>query len=131
MKTGMLATRRMFLQMAAGAPAWAGLTLPATGPSRPKSEPQRVSGRAALQRLTRRVEPVYPPMARGLGVGGVVSLDAVIEANGAVARIERIEGHPVLGRAAADAVKKWRFEPLTEGGKAATAVARFSFSFTP
>jgi TonB family protein len=58
-----------------------------------------------------KVEPSYPELARRMKITGVVRVDVIVAANGAVKDAKVVGGHPVLANAVVDAVKKWRFEP--------------------
>ena len=62
--------------------------------------------------------PPYPRKARRLGYEGIVMLKVLIDENGRVDELTVLEssGHTVLDRAASSAVRKWLFEPGTEGG---------------
>ena len=62
--------------------------------------------------------PPYPRKARRLGYEGIVMLKVLIDENGRVDDLTVLQssGHTVLDRAASSAVKKWLFEPGTEGG---------------
>ena len=62
--------------------------------------------------------PPYPRKARRLGFEGVVMLKVLIDENGRVddLTVLKSSGHSVLDRAASSAVRKWLFEPGTEGG---------------
>jgi TonB family protein len=62
--------------------------------------------------------PPYPRKARRLGYEGIVMLKVLIDENGRVDDLAVLEssGHSVLDRAALSAVRKWLFEPGTEGG---------------
>jgi protein TonB len=62
--------------------------------------------------------PPYPRKARHLGYEGMVMLKVLIDENGRVDDLMVFEssGHIVLDRAALSAVRKWLFEPGTEGG---------------
>ena len=62
--------------------------------------------------------PPYPRRARRLGYEGIVMLKVLIDENGRVDDLAVLEssGHSVLDRAALSAVRKWLFEPGTEGG---------------
>jgi TonB family protein len=62
--------------------------------------------------------PPYPRKARRLGYEGLVMLKVLIDENGRVddLTVLKSSGHTVLDRAASSAVKKWLFEPGTEGG---------------
>lgn len=57
-----------------------------------------------------RVAPVYPDVARRMGVYGIVKLSVVVAPNGTVRSSKVIGGHPVLVNAAMDAMKQWKFE---------------------
>jgi len=61
--------------------------------------------------LIRRVEPVYPPMARNARIQGSVVLFATIGAAGTIENLRVLSGHPLLVAAAVDAVKQWRYRP--------------------
>ena len=55
------------------------------------------------------VAPVYPEVARRMGVAGIVKLSVVVAPNGTVKSSKVIGGHPVLVNAAMDAMKQWIF----------------------
>ena len=61
--------------------------------------------------LIRRVQPLYPPIARTAGIEGQVVLQAVISKEGTIENLRVLSGHPMLVRAAIDAVSQWRYRP--------------------
>ncbi|HSK78085.1 MAG TPA: energy transducer TonB [Thermoanaerobaculia bacterium] len=62
--------------------------------------------------LIKRVEPIYPPVARATRLQGKVVLDAVIRADGSVSDVTVIESaNPMFDQAAIVALKQWRFTP--------------------
>jgi len=61
--------------------------------------------------LIHRVQPVYPLVARQAGIQGTVVLQAVISRSGAVENLQAVSGHPMLVKAAMDAVRQWRYRP--------------------
>jgi protein TonB len=65
------------------------------------------------------VKPRYPESARRAGAHGVTLLKLLVLDSGTVGEIviEKSAGHRDLDNAAADAVKKWRFEPARVGNK--------------
>jgi len=63
------------------------------------------------RKVTSRVMPDYPDMARRMSLRGVVKVDAVVGSNGVVKTVEIKGGHPVLAQAAVTAVRKWKWEP--------------------
>ena len=54
--------------------------------------------------VKQRVNPAYPPQARMARIQGDVSLDVALEADGSVASVKSFWEHPLLARAACDAV---------------------------
>jgi len=67
----------------------------------------RAEGRTA----ERKVPPVYPEAAKALHIGGIVRVDATVNAAGEVTKATAQGGNKLLSRAAEDAVKKWKFVP--------------------
>jgi protein TonB len=85
---------------------------PVTAPPAPPPEPEgplRV-GAGQGPGVIKRVEPIYPPLARARRIEGVVVLDAVILKDGTVDQVEVVRSaNPVLDRSAMDALRQWRF----------------------
>jgi protein TonB len=63
------------------------------------------------------VRPTYPASARRLGVQGTSLLRVHVLADGRIGEVvvQQSAGHPALDQAAADAVKRWRFDPARRG----------------
>jgi periplasmic protein TonB len=83
-------------------------------PAPPPPEPEGPIRVAAGQGpgLIKRVEPIYPPIARAARIEGVVVLDAVILKDGSVDRIQVLKSaNSILEKSAVDALKQWRFTP--------------------
>jgi len=71
--------------------------------------------------LIKRVEPVYPQTAQRLGIGGSITVNALVNEKGNVidtAILKGIQDDMGLGRAAQNAVKKWKFQPARKDGVA-------------
>ena len=66
---------------------------------------------AAERKVTTRVAPVYPELAKKMHIHGVVKVEAVVKPNGTVKSTRIVGGNPVLLESAKDAVGKWKFEP--------------------
>lgn len=77
--------------------------------------------RTAIPRGGYQVRPSYPHSARRLGIQGMTTLRVYVASDGRVAEvlIQESAGHPDLDNAAAEAVKRWRFEPARRGTDAA------------
>jgi periplasmic protein TonB len=75
--------------------------------------------------------PRYPESARRQGVTGTAMLLFEVLANGTVGevQVERTAGHPDLDQAAAEAVKKWRFEPARRGNQPVAVWLRMPVRF--
>ena len=63
------------------------------------------------RKVTSRVVPEYPEMARRMNLKGIVKVDVTVGSNGLVKTVEVKGGHPVLAQAAVNAVRKWKWEP--------------------
>jgi len=68
--------------------------------------------------------PGYPGIAKRYKLQGTVRLLAVVAPDGSVKEVKTLGGNPVLAQAAADAVKKWKYEPAAAES---TLVLKFDF----
>jgi len=71
----------------------------------------RVGGNVIAAQALYQPAPVYPPLATMARVQGTVVLQAIIGTDGTVKDLKVLSGHPLLVRAALDAVKTWRYQP--------------------
>jgi TonB family protein len=76
---------------------------------------QTVDQVAIERKIVTRVEPEYPEALKRLYIGGVVKVEAVVMANGAVESTQLLGGSPILGQSAMKAIRQWKFSP--SGGK--------------
>jgi protein TonB len=78
----------------------------------------RSAPKSARPLYKQNTSPPYPRKARRLGYEGIVMLKVLIDENGRVDHLTVLKscGYDILDRAALSAVKKWLFEPGTEGG---------------
>jgi protein TonB len=67
--------------------------------------------------LIYRVQPNYPLLAKQARVEGKVVLQAVITRQGAIDNLQIVSGHPMLIRAALEAVRQWRYRPYVLNGE--------------
>ncbi len=80
--------------------------------------------------LIRRVQPVYPPLARTGRVQGSVVLAALISKDGTIENLRLLRGHPMLAAAAIDAVKQWRYKPYILNGDAIEVETQITVNFS-
>jgi protein TonB len=86
-------------------------------PPKPTQSRIRQGGSVQAALLVNKVQPVYPPLARQTRISGTVRLHAIISKTGAVESLEVLSGHPLLVRAAMDAVQQWRYKPTLLNGE--------------
>jgi protein TonB len=89
----------------------------------------RIGGKVQEPKLLRRIDAVYPPMARQARIGGVVRLQATIGKDGKVKKVEVKSGPPLLRTAAIDAVQKWVYSPSLLNGSPVEATTDVDVSF--
>ena len=98
-------------------------------PPAPVARPPRVSAMMEGY-LVHRVEPVYPPLARAARVQGVVELQAVISKQGTIEKLQVLSGHPMLVKAAVDAVQQWRYRPYILNGEPVEVETHITVNFS-
>ena len=63
------------------------------------------------RRVEKRVPPVYPELAKRMGITGIVHIEATVAPDGSVTSVKTTSGNKMLSPAAEDAVKRWKFVP--------------------
>ncbi len=89
----------------------------------------RQGGRVQPAALLRRVEPIYPPLAKQMRVAGTVELQGVIGTDGQIRELRVTNGHPLLARAALDAVSQWVYAPTRLNGDLVEVITTISITF--
>ncbi len=111
------------------------LSLLTAGP-RPPAPPPSPARRIAVSSgvlqglLIHQVRPVFPPLAIAAHVQGAVVLGAVITRAGAIENLRVVSGHPMLVRAAVEAVRQWRYRPYLLNGEPVEVETRITVNFT-
>jgi periplasmic protein TonB len=108
-----------------GAPIFSGIAIenppqPPPGTIRKSEEKRRVKiveGGVEQAQLISRIEPRYPPLALQIKKEGTVILHAIISRDGSITALDVISGHPLLVKAALDAVRQWRYRPTLLNGE--------------
>lgn len=75
---------------------------------------------ANSRKLTKRIAPSYPELAKKMGVAGSVKLQIAVAASGKVKEVKIMGGHPLLAQAAAQTAHNWQFEPGAESTEQVT-----------
>jgi periplasmic protein TonB len=79
--------------------------------------------------LIRRVQPVYPILARNARIQGKVLLQAIISKEGKIEQLQVISGPPMLVSAALDAVRQWRYRPYILNGEPVEVETQVTVNF--
>jgi TonB family protein len=89
------------------------------GSAPPRSDATRIKqgGNITAAMLLKRVDPVYPPLARQTRISGTVRLHAIIDTDGSVLEVEVVSGHPLLVQSALNAVRQWQYQPTLFNGR--------------
>jgi protein TonB len=90
----------------------------------------RVSSGVVSGLLVKRVNPVYPPLARQARIQGVVLLQAQISKDGRIENLQLISGHPMLAPSAIEAVKQWVYRPYLLNGEPCEVDTQIQVNFT-
>jgi periplasmic protein TonB len=96
----------------------------------PKLTRIRVGGNVQQANLIRKVQPVYPQLAKQARVQGSVHFTAIIGKDGTIQNLQLIGGHPLLVQAAQDAVKQWLYKPTLLNGEPVEVVTQIDVNFT-
>ncbi len=120
-----------------GLPSAPGFPFPITG-TRPVAPPPPPSDAIRTFRTSKmlegslyhRVQPVYPPLARAARIQGEVVLSANISKEGTIENLQVLRGHPMLVKAAIDAVSQWRYRPYILNNEPVEVETQILVTFT-
>jgi protein TonB len=79
--------------------------------------------------LVKKVDPIYPPTAMHMHIEGSVQLSATISKTGDITDIKILSGDQQLTRAAADAVKRWKYKPYLLNGEPVEIQTQVTINF--
>jgi protein TonB len=90
----------------------------------------RVGGQVESAKLIFRPNPEYPQLAKMARIQGTVRLEAIISKDGTIQDLHVVSGHPLLVKAALDAVSRWRYQPTLLNGEPVEVVTEVDVNFT-
>jgi TonB family protein len=93
-------------------------------------KPLRIGENMQVPVKTHNVNPVYPQDAQDAGVQGVVSIEAIIDAEGRVEDARIVRSIPLLDQAALDAVRQWEYMPTLLNGQPVPVLMTMTVNFT-
>ncbi len=77
------------------------------------------------------IRPKYPKKALDRGIGETVEIRAIIAANGKTKELLPLQGDSAFSKNALDAIRQWRFHPVSEGGRSVETTYRVQVRFNP
>jgi protein TonB len=89
----------------------------------------KVGGMVKMAQILHRLEPQYPALAKAARVQGPVELVGVIGIDGRMKELRLVSGHPLLARAALDAVSQWIYSPTRLNGEPVEVIAPITVTF--
>lgn len=107
-------------------------TVFAQEPKREDPQPPKIirkSGGVLQGSATKRVEPVYPPLAKAAHVSGSVVVEVTVDEEGRVISARVISGHPLLKDTAVAAARGWTFTPTRLQGDPVKVIGTITFNF--
>ena len=104
--------------------------MPEPKPKAANSSPIRVGTGAAEAKLINKVVPVYPALAKSARVQGIVEFSASISKEGNIENLQLVSGHPLLAKAARDAVLQWKYRPTLLNGQPVEVLTEIGVNFT-
>jgi len=95
------------------------------------AQPQQVrqGGQVSAARLIYQLKPEYPTLARMARIEGDVEFEAVISTAGTIEELKVLKGHPLLVKAAFEAVRQWRYQPTLLNGEPVEVMTEITVNF--
>jgi len=92
--------------------------------------PVAIGGKVLEAKIINRVIPTYPALAKQARIQGTVRLQGIIGTDGRIQQLTVISGHPLLVKAAVDAVQQWLYAPTLLNDKPVAVTAPIDVHFT-
>lgn len=77
----------------------------------------------------KKLEPMYPLIAKAARASGAVKVEVAIDEAGKVVSARAVSGHPLLRDSALAAARQWKFKPTTISGKPVKVSGVLTFNF--
>jgi protein TonB len=116
--------------LSGAAPAPFGVSsVPPRSPATPSASPGTTGGQIREAMVVYKKAPDYPIVARQVGARGEVVLTATVGTDGRVKAVKVVKGHPLLVKAATDAVMQWIYRPTLLNGQPVQNDVRITLNF--
>ena len=111
-------------------PGQADVRIVAPGAELPVPQRIRVGGNVEAARMVKKVNPLYPPLAKQARIQGTVVLNVIIGKDGKVQDATVVSGHALLIQAVVDAVRQWEYQPTLLNGQPVEVSTTVEVNFT-
>ena len=91
--------------------------------------PIHMGGVVSAARLIYQPKPEYPELARLTRTQGAVEFEAIIGKDGSIEELKVVRGHPLLVKAAFEAVQQWRYQPTLLNGEPVEVLTEITVTF--
>ena len=88
-----------------------------------------MGGVVSAARLIYQPKPEYPELARLARTQGAVEFEAIIGKDGSIEELKVVRGHPLLVKAAFEAVQQWRYQPTLLNGEPVEVLTEITVTF--
>ena len=95
----------------------------------PAAKLVRVGGQIKTPKLLKKVDPVYPELAKQARAGALIILEATVDATGHVQEVRVLRSAPLFDEAAVEAVKQWAYRPLLLNGVPTPFIVTVTLNF--
>jgi TonB family protein len=89
----------------------------------------RISQGVSQGLLIKKVQPQYPQAALAVHAQGSVQIEATVNKEGSVINPKVLSGDPILGHAALEAVRQWRYKPYYLDGQPVEIQTQITINF--
>jgi protein TonB len=101
----------------------------ADGGPKPVLQTVNISQGVSQGLLIKKVSPIYPHNALTMRIEGAVELTTTISKTGDITHVKVLSGDAQLTRAAADAVKQWKYKPYLLNGEPVEIQTQITVNF--
>ena len=90
----------------------------------------RIGGNLQAAKITNKVAPKYPLLAKQALIQGTVRYNVLIAKDGSIRLMELVSGHPLLVESATPAVQQWQYAPTLLNGEPVEVITSIDVNFT-
>ena len=130
MKTGTAFALLLATGIFQGQPGLSAAESPRVSASQEAPKRIRLGGEIEQAKLVKKINPVYPSLAKQARIQGTVRLEALIGKDGLVINLIALSGHPLLVKSATDAVAQWKYEPTLLNGDPVEVLTEVDVNYT-